>query len=95
MDLRTKKDLIYASSIITLILGIIYCLTLFCFVIGIVNIICYTKLSAISKLDDEMFKEALEKREGFGWTIYLLVVSGFLGLLSFLPYVLSSPKSDN
>ena len=73
-----NKDLLLVASIVSLITGILYCITLFLIPFGIANII------ASSKLRDA--RSGLVSREtARNWSIYLIftdLISGILGLIA-------------
>lgn len=94
MDARTRKTLFMAGNIITLISGIICCITIFGAIIGIPCIICYNTLKKVYDGTDQDCAQRLDNREGFGWSIFSLIVCFPLGLLTFLPYVIGDNSNN-
>lgn len=94
MDSKTRLTLIKAGAIISLIVGIIYCLTIFGAVLGVFNIIAYSKLKQIYDRPVEEAIKEVNNSNGFGWSIYILISCFPWGLFSFLPYLLKENNTS-
>lgn len=77
-----NKTLLLVARIISLITGIIYCITIVAIPIGVLNIIASSKFDKALNDDPNVTKDTVR-----GWSIYLLftdLVSGLLAIFSTL-----------
>lgn len=95
MNDKTRVTLVKAGAIISLIEGILMCVTIIGAVIGIFDIIAYSKLKKVYNCPTEEASKRICNSEGFGWSIYVLISCFPLGLISFLPYVLTNESSSS
>ena len=94
MNDQSRVTMVKAGAIISLIEGILLCLTIIGIPLGIFCIIGYSRLKEIyTKPTQEAVKD-INNSKYFGWAIFILIVTLPLGLLSFLPYVLADNSSN-
>ena len=94
MNGQSKVTMVKAGAIISLIEGILLCLTLIGIPLGIFCIIGYNRLKEIYSKPTAEAVQDINSSKYFGWTIYILIVTFPLGLLSFLPYVLTDNSNS-
>ena len=95
MNNQCKVTLVKAGAIISLIEGILLCISIIGLVFGIFNIIAYCKFKEIYIRSVDEAAQDINNSKYFGWSIYVLIVTFPLGLLSFLPYILQDSNTNN
>lgn len=90
MDSKTKQILIKIGAIVSLISGILLCVTIIGAILGVFCIIAYTKLNPLTQLNKSDFEKAMIDKKEYGWAIFVLIVEFPIGLCAFLPYVMEN-----
>lgn len=94
MNKQNKVTLVKAGAIISLIEGILLCITIVGIPLGVFCIIAFNRFKEIYSRPVDEAAHDIANSKYFGWSIYVLIVTFPLGLLSFLPYVLAD-NTDN
>lgn len=95
MNDTSRVTMVKAGAIISLITGILFCITIVGLVFGIFNIIAYSRLKSIYSRPVNEAIDDINKSKYFGWAIYVLILCFPLGLFAFLPYILTDNTNIN
>lgn len=88
-----NRTLLYVAGIISIIIGILCCLTIVGLIVGIPLIIGGNKFTGYSKMSDEEIEE--HKDSILIWTIVFLFINQISGVIALIAYVLYEVSNTN